>query len=240
MRSQLPPWMYKGQNASVISSLALDNTVLKTGWLHNCRATGRRASNSTLNIHHLWVQSPLRKEHLLKLRITVKIPCRNGESFWRNLEAASLVWSHWPRFFFRVSLLTLLCNAYCKASCPGQGPFDLGFPHCCLSGAYKQEYLRWGTRRFGSSATGICFDFIWNEASLGLDFSGNHVAVRIVIWGWKLTVSSTESSQLGSQRHQGYPSREHSVQHAPRLAAAEWLLLAFRAGPTSTTVIFHS
>lgn len=160
-----------------------------------------------------------------------------GNRFWRTLEAPS-AWSYWPRSFFRVSLFTVLWNACCEASCPGQGPFDLGFPHCCLDGEHKQEYLRWDTLRFDSSATGICFDFIGNEVSLGLDFSGNHVSIRILIWGWKLTVSSTESRQLGSRPHQRYHSREHRVKHTWRLVATERLLLAFRAGSPSTTMIF--
>lgn len=103
----LSPWMYKGQNASVISSLVLDNTaLLKTGWLHNYRATGRRASNSTPRTYVcLVVQPSLRKSHLLKLWITDNILCQNGESLWHLLsDLASTL--HTPRSsFFRDSPL---------------------------------------------------------------------------------------------------------------------------------------
>lgn len=118
----LPPQTYKGQNAPVISFLALDNAVLRAGWLHNYRTTGRRASN---NIHKtcicFLIQSALRKGHLLKLRITVKIFSINWESLWMNLEAFSVssYWQITPSFFFMDSLLTtMIPNRFWKGSCP--------------------------------------------------------------------------------------------------------------------------
>lgn len=171
--------MYKGQNATVISSLMLDNTaVLKTGWLHNYRATGRRASNNTPRTYVCFmVQPSIIKRHLLKLGITVKILWQNEKSLWRAL--ASSVWSCLqitPRSSFsRDSLLTTMFpNGFPKGSRLGQGPLGLGFPHCYLTQEHKLEYLRWDILRHDSSGTGICLGFIWDLVSLGLDFSGNH------------------------------------------------------------------
>lgn len=129
----LSPWMYKGQNASVISSLVLDNTaLLKTGWLHNYRATGRRASNSTPRTYVcLVVQPSLRKSHLLKLWITDKILCQNGESLWHLLSDLASTLHQGVPSSGTPCLTIALPNGPQKGS--PSWPFDLGFPHCYLT-----------------------------------------------------------------------------------------------------------